>query len=72
MRSLSQVQRNIFRINAPAYAASLTRNSGVASHGLRNRITCALQRNNSSIYITGMDFAKSPKSGKWFVRVTTS
>jgi len=69
MNTLTQslAQPSVYRINAPAFAAALTRTNGQASDTLCTKITIALGMNIAS---TKLRFARGD-SGKWYVQTGT-
>lgn len=67
MNTLTQVRSSTgavaYRINAPAYAAALTRSKGTPSRVLRDRLIIALDLKPA----TQLTFRRGD-SGKWYVR----
>lgn len=69
MNTLSRTTRdNVYVLNAPAFAAALTRSKGFASANLQSRLTAALDR-ISDERVVELKFSRSPKSGRWYVYV---
>lgn len=64
MNALQRTTRtDVYVLNAPAFAAALTRSNGVASANLRGRLLVALHLQDTA----EIKFSKSPKSGRWYV-----